>query len=121
MQRTRRVEVEARRWGTARRWAVAVLVVATLAMAGHLALVVVATSMAAWVIEVVRPGAASGLDVVGLVLDSLPALLVGWCTGLAVTAATARGEALGARSAGVVGGAVGVGAGVAVLRVTCLV
>ena len=50
----------------------------------------------------------------------LPALLVGWCTGMATSVVLARGDALGARMAGVTAGGVGVLAGALVLRLTGL-
>ena len=119
MPGSRRDAVEARRWATARRWAVGVLALATVALLAHLALAVVAASMVGWVLEAVRPGTVDGgLDLSGLAADALPGLFVGWCSGLAATAALARGEALTARSHGVLGGALGVIAGALVLRLT---
>ena len=60
------------------------------------------------------------IDVLSVAADVAPALLVGWCTGLATSAALARGEALGARAAGIAAGALGTTAGAAVLALTGL-
>lgn len=122
MPGSRRDVVEARRWVTARRWAVGVLGLASAALAGWLALLVVAASMVGWALEVVRPGSVpGGLNPTGLLADALPGLLVGWCSGLAATATLARGDALGPRTHGVLGAGLGVLAGALVLRLTGLV
>ncbi len=55
------------------------------------------------------------VDALAIVTQVAPAVLVGWCAGLATSEVVARGEALGARVAGLVAGAVGIVAGVAVL------
>ena len=104
---------------TAQRWAAGVLALATLVLLGYLALVAAAAGLAAWALGVVRPGAGS-LDLSGLVVDSLPALLVGWCTALAATTVLARGESTGARLAGVTSAAVGIVLGALVLNVSGL-
>ncbi|MFQ6171357.1 hypothetical protein ACK8HX_07095 [Oryzobacter sp. R7] len=119
MPGTRRDVVEARRWATARRWAVGVLTLASVALAGWLALVLVAASLVVRAVEVVRPGSPpGGVDGVGIAADVLPGVFLGWCTGLAATATLARGDALGARANGVTGALLGVVAGALVLRLT---
>ena len=57
-------------------------------------------------------------DLLAVAPDVAPVLLVGWCTGLAASAALARGETLGARTAGITAGALGTVAGAAVLALT---
>ena len=104
---------------TAQRWAAGVLALATVVLVGYLALVAAAAGLAAWALGVVRPGAGS-LDLSGLVVDSLPALLVGWCTALATTTVLARGESMGARLAGVISAVVGIVLGALVLEVSGL-
>jgi hypothetical protein len=103
---------------TAQRWAVGVLTVSTLLLVAYLALLVLATWLFASAWNVVFSQPAGSLDVLGIVAGAAPALLVGWCTGLATSAAIARGEALGARVAGLVAGFVGTTAGAAVLALT---
>ena len=111
--------VEARRWATARRWAVGVLALASVALAGYLALLLLAASVVAWAFDVVRPGGVEGgVDLAGLAADTLPGLFLGWCSGLAATASLARGHALGARVNGVTGAVLGILAGALVLRLT---
>ena len=64
---------------------------------------------------------AVSFDVLSVATDVAPVLLVGWCTGLAASAAlSARGEALGVRAAGITAGALGAVAGAAVLALTGL-
>lgn len=116
----RRVATSARHLHRAQLWAAGVLWTASLALGGYLFLLAAAASVAGWMVEVVRPGAVGPLDTSALVLDALPALLVGWCTGMAASVVLARGEALGARMAGVTAGGVGVLAGALVLRLTGL-
>ncbi len=103
---------------TSQRWASGVLALATLVLLGYLALVAAAAGLAAWALGV-RPDAGS-LDLSGLVVDSLPALLVGWCTALAATTVLARGESMGARLAGVTSAAVGIVLSALVLKVSGL-
>ncbi|WP_377645219.1 hypothetical protein [Oryzobacter terrae] len=109
----------AHRLHTAQRWAAGVLALATLVLVGYLALVAAAVGLAAWVLGVVRPGTGS-FDLSALVVDALPALLVGWCTALATTTVLARGVSMGARVAGVTSAAVGIVLGALVLRMSGL-
>ncbi len=112
--------VRAHHWATARWWAVGVLSLGTLALAAWLVVLVAAGAMAAFTIGILRPQTPVDLDVAGLVLASLPGLLVGWCVGLATTAVVSRGEALGPRTGGTVGALVGLVAGALVLRLSGL-
>ena len=69
----------------------------------------------------VTAGESVSVDVLAIGADLAPALLVGWCTGLAGAAPSlARGEALGARAAGIAAGALGTAAGAALLALTGL-
>jgi hypothetical protein len=101
---------------TTRRWAVGVLAVATTALAGLVALLV-ATS---WFLAEAWTGSAKNpvADLLAITRDVAPALLVGWCTGLAASAVLSRGEGLGPRLAGVAAGALGTASGAAVLALT---
>ena len=114
-QRARRAGTDAA--VTTRRWAVGVLVVATTALALYL----VALLAAVWLFAVAWGAVTSeraSVDVLSVARDVAPALLVGWCTGLAASAVLARGEALGPRLAGVAAGALGTASGAAVLALT---
>ena len=88
---------------TTQRWTVGVLALATAAAGGYVALLVTATWLfaSAWSGLTRDPVA---VDVLPVAADVAPVLLVGWCTGLAASAVLARGEALGARTAGVTAG-----------------
>lgn len=103
---------------TTRRWTVGVLAAATSALAAYLVLVVAAVWVVVSTVDAVAARDTPPLDLVAVLADVAPGLLVGWCTGLAASAALAGGEALGARVAGVAAGAVGMTAGAAVLAVT---
>lgn len=102
---------------TTRRWAVAVLVLATVGLAAWVALLVAGAWLgaAAWSVLTGQP---VSLDLVAVVRDVAPALLVGWCLGLAASAVLSRGEALDPRLAGVAAGALGTASGAAVLALT---
>lgn len=103
---------------TTRRWAVAVLTLATVALAAYLALVVVAVWLFGSSMEVLADRDLGALDLRGLFVDVVPGLLVGWGAGFAATVVLGRGEALTARGAGIVSGSLGVVAGAAVLAAT---
>ncbi|HET6968463.1 MAG TPA: hypothetical protein VFI44_09310 [Ornithinibacter sp.] len=105
---------------TTQRWAVSVLAVATAALLAWLAVLVAASWLAVAALTAVTSGGPVTVDLLAVVGDAAPVLLVGWCTGLATTATLARGEALGARTAGLVSGAVGSVAGGAVLALNGL-
>jgi hypothetical protein len=105
---------------TTQRWAVGVLAVSTVLLLGYAALLVVAGWLVASGWNVVTTGRSVSVDVLAIGSDLAPALLVGWCTGLAASAVLARGEALGARTAGMVAGTVGTAAGAALLALTGL-
>ena len=105
---------------TTQRWAVGVLAVSTVLLLGYAALLVVAAWLFASGWNVVTTGRPVSVDVLAIGSDLAPALLVGWCTGLAASAALARGEALGARTAGMVAGSLGTAAGAALLAVSGL-
>lgn len=105
---------------TTQRWAVGVLVVSTLALLAYLALLVVANWLFAVGWNAVTAGESVSVDVLAIGADLAPALLVGWCTGLAGAAVLARGESLGARTAGIAAGALGTAAGAALLALTGL-
>jgi len=106
--------------GTTRRWAVAVLSVSTLALVAYAALLVVAFRMFAFGWNTVTTGEPVSVDVLAIGSDLAPALLVGWCTGLAGAAVLARAEALGARGAGIAAGLLGTATGAALLGLTDL-
>lgn len=105
---------------TTQRWAVGVLAVSTLALIAYAALLVVASWLFAFGWNTVTAGESVSVDVLAIGADLAPALLVGWCTGLAASAVLARGEALGARGAGIAAGALGTTAGAALLALTGL-
>ena len=105
---------------TTQRWAVGVLVVSTLALLAYLALLVAASWLFAVGWNALTAGEPVSVDVLAIGSDLAPALLVGWCTGLAASAVLARGEALGARTAGMVAGTLGTAAGAALLAVSGL-
>ena len=108
------------RVGTTRRWAVGVLALATVALAGYLVLLVVATALVATFVSGVFDLGPVGVDARSLVPSVATVLLVGWCTGLATSAAIAGGEVLGPRTAGLVAGGTGTVAGLAALALTGL-
>lgn len=99
----------------ARRWTIAVLGAATVLLAAYVVLIALATWFFASAWGSVRPDDAVALDLLALARPTLPVLLVGWCTGFAALAVVARGEGLGARTAGITSGLLGVAAGAAVL------
>ncbi|HYN67224.1 MAG TPA: hypothetical protein VES93_10075 [Ornithinibacter sp.] len=104
---------------TTQRWTIGVLALATLLLTGYLLLLVSTT----WLLAATWSGLtrdAVSLDLVSIARDVLPVLLVGWCTGLAASAALGRGEALGARTAGILAGVVGAVAAAVVLSLTDL-
>ena len=104
---------------TTQRWTVGVLALATVLLGAHLALLVTAS----WFLASAWGGLTHttvSFDLLSVATDVAPVLLVGWCTGLAASAALARGEALGARAAGLTAGALGGVAGAAVLALTGL-
>lgn len=100
---------------TARRWAVGVLAVATVGLAAYLALLSVGVWMVAFALGAVTGRPTAGVDVLAVVADALPALLAGWCIGLATVAALGRARSLGPRTSGLAAGALGTAAGAAVL------
>jgi hypothetical protein len=105
---------------TTRRWAVAVLSLATVALLGYVVfLVAVVWVLASAWNDVFSIGGLS-LDLLAVVRSVAPVLLVGWCTGLAACAALSRGEAMRPRTAGLAAGAVGTAAGAAVLALSNL-
>ena len=104
---------------TTQRWTVGVLALATVLLGAYLALLVTAT----WLLASAWGGLTDNtvsFDLLSVATDVAPVLLVGWCTGLAASAVLARGEALGARAAGITAGALGTVAGAAVLALTGL-
>lgn len=104
---------------TTQRWAIGVLAVATVLLGVYLALLVTAT----WLFASVWGGLTRdpvSVDLLSVVADVAPGLLVGWCTGLATSAVLGRGDALGARAAGIAAGALGATLGAAVLALTGL-
>ena len=103
---------------TTQRWAIGVLAVSTVLLLAYLALLVAVAWLFASGWGVVTAGQPATVDVLAILADVAPSLLVGWCTGLAASAVLAGGEALGARTAGLVAGAVGTTAGAAVLALT---
>jgi len=108
----------AERARTTRRWAAGVLAFATTALLSYVAVLM----WAAWLLVSVFGGseAAASFDLLSIGSDFAPALLVGWCTGLATSAVVAGGEALGARTAGTVAGLLGVAAGAGMLALADL-
>ena len=105
---------------TTQRWAVGVLVASTLALLAYAALLVVASWLFTFGWNALRAGEPVSVDVLAIGADLAPALLVGWCTGLAGAAVLARGESLGPRTAGIAAGALGTAAGAALLALTGL-
>ena len=103
---------------TTQRWAVGVLAVSTVLLLAYLALLVAGGWMLASGWNVITGGQPATVDVLAILADVAPSLLVGWCTGLAASAVLAGGEALGAHTAGLAAGAVGTTAGAAVLALT---
>jgi len=103
---------------TTQRWAVGVLAVSTVLLLAYLALLVAGGWILASGWNVITGGQPATVDVLAILADVAPSLLVGWCTGLAASAVLAGGEALGARTAGLAAGAVGTTAGAAVLALT---
>lgn len=104
---------------TTQRWTIGVLALATLLLTAYLILLVSTT----WLLAAAWSGLtreALSPDLLSVAADVAPVLLAGWCTGLATSAALARGEALGARAAGLVAGAVGTTVGAALLMFTGL-
>ncbi|KRE60170.1 hypothetical protein [Nostocoides sp. Soil756] len=99
----------------ARRWAVGVLLVGTLALAAYLALVMLAVALVVALFGSVLDLGSGRLDAGGLALDAAPGLLVGWCVGLAAVAALTGRTALGPRATGLLAGLVGTAAGAGVL------
>ena len=96
------------------------LVFSTLALLGYVALLVVANWLFAVGWNAVTTGESVSVDVLAIGADLAPALLVGWCTGLAAAAVLCRGEALGPRTAGLAAGALGTAVGAALLALTGL-
>ena len=103
---------------TTQRWAIGVLAVSTVLLLAYLALLVAGAWLLASGWNVITAGQPATVDVLAILADVAPSLLVGWCTGLAASAVLAGGEALGARTAGLAAGAVGTTAGAAVLALT---
>lgn len=105
---------------TTQRWAVSVLVLATVALLAWVAVLVAASWLAVAALTAVTSGGPVTIDLRSVAASVAPVLLVGWCTGLACAAALAGGEALGARTAGLVAGLAGSVAGAAVMALTDL-
>ncbi|MFW5473617.1 hypothetical protein ACOCJ5_09915 [Knoellia sp. CPCC 206450] len=102
----------------ARRWAVCVLTAATVALAAWLTLGLVAVWLVGSTIEAVSARDIGTLDVAGLLVTTLPGLVGGWAVGLGAAVLLGRGEAMGARAAGVAAGLLGVVVGAALLAAT---
>ena len=103
---------------TTQRWAIGVLAVSTVLLLAYLALLVAGGWLLASGWNAITGGSPATVDVLAILADVAPSLLVGWCTGLAASAVLAGGEALGARTAGLAAGAIGTSAGAAVLALT---
>lgn len=103
------------RYVTARRWAVGVLAVATAALGAWLVVLHLGMLLVLRFVEVFLPGSGATPGVLPLVVDALPGLLAGWCTGFAALAVLVRAEAPGPRACGVAAGALGAVVGAAVL------
>jgi hypothetical protein len=103
---------------SARRWAVGVLVVATLVLAAYLALVLVAVWFVGSAMEALSSRDLGSLDVAASLLKAVPGLLAGWAAGLSASMVLARGEALDARAAGLCSGVLGALVGAVVLALT---
>lgn len=100
-------------------WAVAVLLVGTFALAGYLVLAVAAAALAvSFAAAIGLVDRAPPLDVLRLVADVAPGVLVGWGVGLVTARALSGGAALGHRLAGVASGVLGCVVGAVVLRAT---
>jgi len=106
--------------GSVTRWATGVLAAATTALLLYLAALVLMGWFTVAVLAVLRPSTSPSLDVAGLVADTAPALLVGWCVGRAAAAVLEPGESMPPAAAGVVAGLLGTGAGAVVLALTGL-
>lgn len=115
---TRHVRLDAA--ATTQRWAIGVLALSSGLLLAYATLLVAPAWLFAVGWNVVTAGHAASVDALAVGADLAPALLVGWCTGLAASAALTRGPALGARTAGVAAGAVGTAAGAALLALTGL-
>jgi hypothetical protein len=111
---------DATRVRTTQRWAVAGLAVATAGLLVYVAFLVAMVWMFTSAMDAALGRESLAVDGLGVVRSVAPVLLVGWCTGLATSAVLARGEAIGARTAGLVAGGVGAGAGTLVLALTDL-
>ena len=105
---------------TTQRWAVSVLALATVVLLAWAVALVAASWLAVTAVAAVTSAGPVSFDLRSVAAGVAPVLLVGWCTGLACAAVLAGGEALGARAAGIVAGAVGSTAGVAVMALTGL-
>ena len=105
---------------TTQRWAGYVLALATIVLVAYLAVLVVASWLVVAAFTAVTSGGPMTVDLPAVVAAGAPVLLVGWCSGLACAAALAGGDALGARTAGIVAGLVGSTAGAAVMALTGL-
>ena len=103
---------------TARRWAVGVLALATVALGAYLSLAVVAAWLVVSAVQAVADLETAPFDPTSLLVDVAPGLLTGWCVGLVLAGVLGRGPALGARWAGCAAGALGSLAGGAVLAAT---
>lgn len=104
----------------ARRWTVGVLGVGTVALLVHATLLVAMAWLLGSVFEAVTARESVQVDLFAVAADVAPVLLLGWCSGMATSASIARGETLGARTAGVVSGTVGIVAALLVMRLTGL-
>ncbi|MEO5609374.1 MAG: hypothetical protein ABIQ61_07085 [Ornithinibacter sp.] len=105
---------------TIRRWAVGVLALATVALFAYAAVLLVAMSLLVFFWNGLSGGGPASLDAVAVARSLAPVLLVGWCSGLASSAALSGGEVIGPRTAGILSGAVGVLAGGLVMAMTDL-
>lgn len=102
----------------ARRWAVGVLAAGTVVLMAWLVLVLAAVWLVGSAIEQVASRDLGSPDVGGLIVTALPGLAVGWGVGLGAATLLGRGEAMGARAAGVTAGLLGVVVGAALLAAT---
>ena len=105
---------------TTRRWTVGVLALASVALLAYATLLIIAVSLLVSLWNGWAGPEAVSIDAFALARSLAPVLLVGWCTGLASSAALAGREVLGPRIAGVAAGAVGAGAGALVMAATDL-
>ncbi len=106
---------EATRVATTQRWAIGVLAPSTVALLAYTAVLVAMSGTSAPLGNAPADPAPNFGDVLVVARLAAPALLVGWCTGLATSAVLAGGATLGPRTAGLVAGAVGTTAGAALL------